>query len=1522
MTTQPTPNQQGLYDPADEHDSCGMGFVAHLHGVRSREVVADALQLLGNLAHRGAAGADADTDDGAGILIQIPHAFLRHECAAVGVALPEAGEYGLGRVFLPRDAAARGECERVSAETVATTGCRVLGWRDVPTDPRHAGEQARRAQPAIRQLFVARIALTLDPDDGASLDRTLYLLRKRIERAIGASSIEGKDTCYIPSLSSRTVVYKGMLHAGQLAGFYPDLADPCVVSGLALVHSRFSTNTFPSWPLAHPYRFLAHNGEINTIRGNRSWMRMREALLASPRFGEDIGDLLPVIGVGQSDSASLDSVVELLVRGGRPLAHAMAMLLPEAWEGDVTMPAERRAFYEYHSTIMEPWDGPAALAFTDGRQIGAMTDRNGLRPARWLVTDDDLVVLASEAGALPIRNDRIRSKGRLEPGRMLIVNTTQGRLLDDEDLKAELVSLRPYRRWVDEQSLTLGNAAAGAPSPLRSASELATLQRAFGYTREELRMILAPMAETGAEAVGSMGNDAPLAVLSERPQLLFAYFRQLFAQVTNPAIDPIREQLVMSLGMTLGPQGNLLDEQPAAARQLRIDQPILTEASLAALRGIDDLSVRPVSLSAVFSATIGASALAPALEALCREAEHAVRAGCGILILSDRATDVALAPIPALLAVSAVHHHLGRCGLRARTGLVVETGEARDVSHIALLIAYGAGAVCPYVALETLDAMAGDGILAGVASGAKARDAYIKAIGKGLLKVLSKMGISTLQSYCGAQTCEAVGLDRGMVALHFTGTASRIGGIGLDVIAEETLRRHASAFDRGEPELALEMGGQYHYRVDEEHHNWNPRTISTLQRATRSGSASTYREFSELADEESSRYTLRGLLDFAERESVPLDEVEPAAAIVRRFVTGAMSFGSISREAHETLAIAMNRLGGRSNTGEGGEDSARFGTDRMSAIKQVASARFGVTTEYLVNAKELQIKIAQGAKPGEGGQLPGDKVDEMIARTRCATPGVTLISPPPHHDIYSIEDLKQLIHDLKNVNPAATVSVKLVSESGVGTIAAGVVKAHADLVCISGDGGGTGAAPLSSIKHAGIPWEMGLAEVQQTLLLNNLRGRVVLQTDGQLKTGRDVVIAALLGAEEFGFATAPLIVEGCVMMRKCHLNTCPVGIATQDPVLRAKFSGRPEHLIDYFFFVAEEVREHLARLGCRTMDELIGRTELLRTRVLDAHWKARYIDLSALLHVPAHDDAAGEAPARRRIRAQEHGLQTARDHELLALASPAFERGERVAASLEVSNVDRSIGAMLSGEVARRFGASGMRDGTITVHCNGSAGQSFGAFLARGVALELTGEANDYVGKGLSGGRLTVRAPNAAHFIPEETVIVGNTVLYGATSGEAYFGGLAGQRFAVRNSGATAVVEGVGDHGCEYMTGGVVVVLGRTGRNFAAGMSGGLAFVLDESEQREFARRCNKSLIDLLPVQRAEDRALLRRLVEQHARYTGSARARSLLGRWDHALRDFVVVVPTEYRRALGRHGGGDSFGAVPQPHSEGKRHG
>ena len=1501
--------KRGLYDSAYEHDACGIGFVAHIHGVRSRQVVENALELLGNLSHRSAVAADACTGDGAGILLQVPHAFLRRACTSAGISLPDAGSYGVGMIFLPSLPADRIACERIIESAITDEGCSVLGWRDVPVDESVLAGRTRSERPAVRQIFVARLGVAREVDTNSSFEVTLYLIRRRIEAALRASSLS--DQCYIASLSSRTVVYKGMLRPDQLAGFYDDLRDPELASAIALVHSRFSTNTFPSWRLAHPYRFLCHNGEINTLRGNLTWMRVREAVMSSSRLGGRLAALLPVCGENQSDSASLDNVLELLTLAGRPLAHAMAMLVPEAWEGHATMSAERRAFYEYHASLMEPWDGPAAVAFTDGRQVAAVLDRNGLRPARYVVTTDDLVVLASEAGALPIPIGNIRAKGRLEPGRMLVVNTTQGRILDDEALKTELASVHPYRRWVAEQRIDLATlVAAGESAPETDhPGHLLVRQRAFGYTADELKMVIAPMADGGEEPAGSMGNDTPLAVLSRRPQLLSSYFRQLFAQVTNPAIDPIREQLVMSLAMNLGPRGNLLDETAGHARQIRISQPVLTASDISALRSVTDPSLRAATLPALFPASDSAGGLEAAVDALCRAATEAVTRECGVLILSDRGMSATEAPIPSPLAVAAVHHHLIREGLRCRVSLVAETGEARDVSQVALLIAYGASAVHPYLALETVAAMARPEPAGNGPHGAAAQERYVKALGKGLLKIMSKMGISTLQSYCGAQLWEAVGLGSALVDRHFAGTPSRVGGVGLDLIAEETLRRHNEAFDEATADTRLDPGGEYQYRVQGEHHNWNPMTIARLQHATRGDSYSTFGEFSRLANDETRRQsTLRGLLDFIERDPVPLDEVEPAAVITRRFVTGAMSFGSLSAEAHETLAIAMNRIGGRSNSGEGGEDPARFGTERNSAIKQVASARFGVTAEYLVNATELQIKISQGAKPGEGGQLPGHKVDAVIARTRHSMPGVTLISPPPHHDIYSIEDLAQLIYDLKAICPAAAVSVKLVAEAGVGTVAAGVAKARADLILISGDSGGTGASPLSSIMRAGSPWELGLAETQQTLVMNGLRGRVRLQTDGQLKTGRDVVVAALLGADEFGFATAPLIVEGCVMMRKCHLNTCPVGVATQDPELRARFTGQPEHVVNYFFFVAEEARELMARLGFRSMDEMIGRTDVLRAVPPADHAKAATLDLSALLHL------APDAVERRYAGSQRQrpaGGEGSLNRKLVELARPALERGEQVKGDLAITNADRAVGATLSGEIARRYGSTGLAEGAVRFRFTGSAGQSFGAFAAAGLSLELEGEANDYFGKGLSGGRLVVRHPRAAQFIPDQTVLVGNTVLYGATSGEAYIAGVAGERFAVRNSGATAVVEGVGDHGCEYMTGGTIVVLGRTGRNFAAGMSGGMAFVLDEfgdadaDGEREWKgdleRQCNTAMVELARVTDASDRELLRRLVEQHARYTGSARAKRALGRWEQVLRRFVAVVPHEYRKALER---------------------
>jgi len=1532
--------KQGLYDPAYEHDACGMGFVAHIHGVRSRDVVDKSLELLRNLSHRSAVAADACTGDGAGILLQVPHAFLRRVCGPLGISLPDAGSYGVGTLFLPSRRADRLICERMVEAAVAGEGCSVLGWRDVPVDDSVLSGPTRRARPAMRQIFVAQMGVGQmgvgrEVDTSSSFEISLYVIRRRIEAAL--REIPGSD-CYVASFSSRTLVYKGMLRPDQLARFYEDLRDPDLASAIALVHSRFSTNTFPSWRLAHPYRFLCHNGEINTLRGNLSWMRVREAIMSSARFGGRLAALLPVCGENQSDSASLDNALELLTLAGRPLAHAMAMLIPEAWEGHTTMSPERRAFYEYHASLMEPWDGPAAVAFTDGRQVAAVLDRNGLRPARYVVTSDDLVVLASEAGAVAIPVENVRAKGRLEPGKMLVVNTTQGRILDDEALKTELASVRPYGRWVAEQRINLAELVAknganelqlrderdarGQLQVARSETEhddrtlsLQLLQRAFGYTADELKMVLGPMADAGEEPAGSMGNDTPLAVLSRRPQLLSSYFRQLFAQVTNPAIDPIREQLVMSLAINLGPQSNLLDETAEHAKQLRIAQPVLTEQAMSAVRGVTDPTLRAVTLPALFPIASGIDALELAVDDLCRAATRAIADGCGILILSDRGISADQAPIPSPLAVAAVHHHLIREGLRWRVSLIAETGEAREVSHLALLVAYGASAVHPYLALETVAAMARPEATGDKPHGAAAQERYVKALGKGLLKIMSKMGISTLQSYCGAQLWEAVGLSTALVDRHFAGTPSRVGGIGMELIAHETLRRHSDAFDTASITTRLDPGGEYQYRVQGEHHNWNPMTIAKLQHATRSDSYSTFKEFSQLANDETRRQsTLRGLLDFVERDPVPLDEVEPASAITRRFCTGAMSFGSLGKEAHETLAIAMNRLGGRSNSGEGGEDPARFGTDRNSAIKQVASARFGVTAEYLVNAAELQIKIAQGAKPGEGGQLPGHKVDAVIARTRHSMPGVTLISPPPHHDIYSIEDLAQLIYDLKAISPAAAISVKLVAEAGVGTVAAGVAKARADLILISGDSGGTGASPLSSIMRAGSPWELGLAETQQTLVINGLRGRVRLQTDGQLKTGRDVVVAALLGADEFGFATAPLIVEGCVMMRKCHLNTCPVGIATQDPELRARFTGQPEHVVNYFFFIAEEVRELMARLGFRTMDEMIGRTDMLRALPSSDNAKAATLDLSALLHLatPA-SRARTDSVARRHVRlrvdhSEEDGGLNGR---LVELAQPALERGERVKETLPITNSDRAVGATLSGEIARRYGDTGLPEETISFRFTGSAGQSFGAFAARGLSLELEGEANDYVGKGLSGGRLIVRHPRSAQFIPDQTVLVGNTVLYGATSGEAYFAGVAGERFGVRNSGAIAVVEGVGDHGCEYMTGGTVVVLGRTGRNFGAGMSGGIAFVLDEFGEFEHGGQCNTGMVELAHVTDRGELELLRRLVEQHARYTGSARAKRELGRWERAQRLFVAVVPTEYRKALERRADADAATAA-----------
>ncbi|HEX9484791.1 MAG TPA: glutamate synthase large subunit [Gemmatimonadaceae bacterium] len=1484
------PPAQGLYDPAFEHDGCGIGFVAHLRGVRSREIVDSALELLTNLAHRSAIGGDSQTGDGAGILFHIPHAHFRLACRPLDFRLPDAGEYGVGMVFLPTLAEARHAAEQAIERCVTHRGCRVLGWRDVPTNDALLGGEAARTRPSIRQFFVAPPALHRDADDAPAFERTLYVLRRAIERAL--DDLPGEERSYVASLSSRTIVYKGLLRPEQLAGFYPDLTAPETMSGLALVHSRFATNTFPTWSRAHPYRMLCHNGEINTLRGNVNWMRVREERMAAGPFGDAMGELLPIIQPEQSDSATLDNVLEFLVHAGRPLPHAMAMLVPKAWEHDPDLEAERRAFYEYHASQMEPWDGPAAIAFTDGRVIGALQDRNGLRPARWTVTDDDWVVLASEAGALPVSNERIRAQGRLQPGCMLVVNTLLGKVLTDDDVQNELASHRPYSRWIANHRvpLELPENEPGEAEPLADHADAirANLAR-FGFSREELSMVLAPMAASGDEPVGSMGNDAPSAILSDRSQLLYSYFRQLFAQVTNPAIDPIRERIVMSLGTFLGPLHDLLDESPEHARQIRLDHPVLDARGMTAIRALAEPSLRACTLTASFPDGAGDDALASSVEALCRQAVEAVDAGFGIIILSDRVHDETSLPMPSLLAVAAVHHHLIREGRRSRVSIVCESGDAREVSHVAVLFSYGAAAVHPYLALNACALLADDDSIA--TSPATARANLIKAFEKGLLKVLSKLGISTLQSYCGAQAWEALGLSKSLVAQHFTGTSSRLGGVGLAEIAQDVRRRARSTTG----DALLEDGGEYHYRIQGERHAWNPQTIATLQRAARDGDASSYRAFSDAANDfQLGDRSLRALLDVKVREPIPLETVEPAAAIVRRFATGAMSFGSLSREAHEMLAETMNEIGGRSNTGEGGEDPARFGTRRNSAIKQVASARFGVTALYLVNARELQIKIAQGAKPGEGGQLPGHKVDDEIARIRHSTPGVSLISPPPHHDIYSIEDLKQLIFDLRSVHPEATISVKLVSEAGVGTVAAGVAKAGADLIVISGDSGGTGASPLSSIKRAGIPWEIGLSEAHQTLILNDLRGQVRLQTDGQLKTGRDVVIAALLGAEEFAFATAPLVVAGCVMMRKCHLNTCPVGIATQDPVLREKFAGKPEHLVNYFFFVAEEVREILAKLGARTLDEVVGRVDLLESRTSVVGGRAAMLDLSALLHQP---DAARDW---RDVRAERVSPQ--RDAEaqaLMDLAAPALERGESVRATLPIRNSQRAVGAEISGEIARRYGGEGLPTDTIVLRFRGAAGQSFGAFAAHGLSLELEGVANDYVAKGLSGGRVAIRPPKGARLLADGTVIVGNTALYGATAGEVFIAGAAGERFAVRNSGARIVVEGVGDHACEYMTGGIVVVLGGVGRNFGAGMSGGLAFVADE--RGTFRARSHTDTLEIEAVQTTEDERTLHGLLEWHMRYTGSRRAKRALGRWSESVRSFVRVMPVEYREALER---------------------
>ena len=1527
MTYNGFPSEQGLYNPRNEHDACGVGFIVDIKNRKNHQIVRQGLQILLNLTHRGAVGADPLAGDGAGLLIQVPDTFLREETKALGIILPEEGAYGVGMLFLPRDPAVRAQCEAIIAETVAAEGQVLLGWRDVPVNSDILGESVRAVEPVVRQLFVARGAATVDQ---AALERKLFVIRKLTTNRITELGESTKDY-YAASLSSQTMIYKGMLLADQVGTYFRDLDDERLVSALALVHQRFSTNTFPRWSLAHPFRMIAHNGEINTVQGNINWMAARKKVMKSDLLGDDLAKLWPLIGDGQSDSASFDNALELLVQGGYSLAHAMMMLVPEAWAGNPLMDEKRRAFYEYHAALMEPWDGPAAICFTDGRQIGATLDRNGLRPARYQVTEDGLVMMASEMGVLSFPEEKIVKKWRLQPGKMLLIDLEQGRIIDDAEIKSSLASAHPYDELLARTQIVLEDLPAKVEAKASDPATLLDRQQAFGYTQEDIKFLLTPLAVSGQEAIGSMGTDTPLSVLSSRSKLLYTYFKQCFAQVTNPPIDSIREEAVMSLVSLIGPRPNLLGKpEDNTRKRLEVRQPILTNEDLEKIRGISrhaDNAFRSVTLDITWSVAEGAAGLSKALEKLCAEVSRVVTEGVNILILSDRAVSAERIPVPALLATSAVHHHLIKEGARTEVGLVIETGEAREIHHFCTLAGYGAEAVNPYLAFETLDAMRPT--LSEPVSDYELHKRYIKGIDKAILKVMAKMGISTYQSYCGAQIFDAVGLSSAFVDRYFKGTSSSIEGVGLLEIAEEAVRRHQLAYG-GSPILssALAVGGEYAQRQRGEDHMWTSESIGALQHAVRGNSRERYQEFAKLVNEQNEKLlTLRGLFQFKPvGAAVPLDEVEPASEIVKRFATGAMSFGSISREAHTTLAIAMNRIGGKSNTGEGGEEPERFvpmanGDSMRSAIKQVASGRFGVTAEYLVNADDIQIKMAQGAKPGEGGQLPGHKVDATIAKVRHSTPGVGLISPPPHHDIYSIEDLAQLIFDLKNVNSQARISVKLVSETGVGTVAAGVSKARADHVTISGYDGGTGASPLTSIKHAGGPWEIGLAETHQTLVLNKLRGRICVQVDGGLRTGRDVVIGALLGADEFGFATAPLIAAGCIMMRKCHLNTCPVGVATQDPELRKRFTGQPEHVINYFFFVAEEVREILASLGVRKLNDLVGRSELLETRPAIDHWKAKGLDFSKLFYKPA----AVVGVATRNTERQEHGLDSILDRTLIEQAKPALESRKPVTIELPVNNTNRTVGAMLSGEVARRYGHAGLADDTINIRLNGTAGQSFGAFLARGVSLELTGEGNDYVGKGLSGGRIVILPPPQSKRVAEDNIIVGNTVLYGATEGECYLRGVAGERFAVRNSGATAVVEGVGDHGCEYMTGGVVVVIGQTGRNFAAGMSGGIAYVLDEAG--DFERRCNLSMVELEPVVAEEgaseaedwsggeleghglvdvspaisqsDATRLRTLIENHRRYTNSKRAHDILLNWEVYMPKFVKVMPVDYRMAL-----------------------
>ncbi|MGK0171219.1 MAG: glutamate synthase (NADPH/NADH) large chain [Gammaproteobacteria bacterium] len=1519
MSMTSLPAARGLYDPRNEHDNCGVGFVVDIKNRKSHEIVQQGLEILCNVTHRGAVGADPLAGDGAGILVQIPDAFFRAE---VDFELPAAGAYGVAMVALPRPEQTRARCVAVLEQTIVSEGQTLLGWRDVPTDSEILGESVKPKEPIIRQVFIG-------PAPGLSGDgfeRKLFVIRKLCEHQITALDEPHCEQFYVSTMSSRTICYKGMVLAQNLAAYYLDLLDEGFESALALVHQRFSTNTFPSWELAQPFRFLCHNGEINTVRGNTNWMNSRRHSMVSELIGDDLNKLWPVIADGNSDSASFDNALELLVAGGYPIAHAMMMMIPEAWQDNPLMDDERRAFYEYHAALMEPWDGPAAVAFTDGRQIGATLDRNGLRPARYIITDDDRVIMGSETGVLPIAEERIVKKWRLQPGKMFLIDLEQGRIIDDAELKRTLASEQPYQALLDSGQILLADLPSAAEHAAPNNEPLLQRQQAFGYTQEDLKLLMTPMAESGEEAIGSMGADNPVAVLSNKPKPLSNYFKQNFAQVTNPPIDPIREQLVMSLMSLIGPRPNLLGlHGDGEHKRIEVSQPILTNDELQRVRDIEahtNGAFRTKTIDICYPVSAGVAGMPAAVASICEQAEAAVLDGYNILILSDRLMAEDALPVPALLATAGTHHHLVRAGLRTEVGLVVETGATREIHHFCVLAGYGAEAINPYLAFETLSAARSE--LGWSVTEEEAHSHYIKAVGKGMLKVMSKMGISTYQSYCGAQIFDAVGLSSEFIDRYFCGTATMIEGIGIEQVAVESLRWHQDAYGASPVHSnALDAGGDYAYRVRGEDHMWTPDSIAKLQHATRANNAKTFDEFSTLVNDQNEHLlTLRGLFDFNfDRDPVPLEEVEPAKNIVKRFATGAMSFGSISYEAHTNLAIAMNRIGGKSNTGEGGELPERFkplpnGDSMRSAIKQVASGRFGVTTEYLVNADDIQIKMAQGAKPGEGGQLPGHKVDNTIAKVRYSTPGVGLISPPPHHDIYSIEDLAQLIHDLKNVNPKARISVKLVSEVGVGTVAAGVSKAHADHITIAGHDGGTGASPLTSIKHAGSPWEIGLAETHQTLVLNGLRGRVAVQVDGGLRTGRDVVIGALLGADEFGFATAPLIVSGCIMMRKCHLNTCPVGVATQDPELRKRFSGKPEHVVNYFFMIAEQVRALMAQLGYRTISEMVGNSDRLDMRSAVSHWKAKGLDFARVLHKPA----AGPDVATHNCEQQDHGLEEALDQELIKLAQPALERKEAVQITLPIRNVNRTVGAMLSGQIALRYGHAGLAEDTISVALNGTAGQSFGAFLAHGVSLSLEGDANDYVGKGLCGGRIVVRPAPTSPITAEENIIVGNTVLYGAIAGECYLRGVAGERFAVRNSGAIAVVEGVGDHGCEYMTGGVVVVLGSTGRNFAAGMSGGIAYVFDEDG--DFDVRCNLAMVEIEPVQasgegspnvvelasdpfyhpdmRGFDEARLHGIIERHLHYTGSEPAARILGDWPRYRSKFVKIMPVDYRRALG----------------------